>query len=92
MTGKLTRWEVADHIKTAEEQALYLDACLKDCGEDSALMVQVLRDIASAQSVDDLAKLAGVDPDYLSDGCELSLETFIKVAHVLGFQLSISCR
>jgi len=92
MTVKLTRWNATDHIKTPESQALYLDACIEDCGEDSALMIQVLRDIAHAQGVEDLATLAGIHPDCLCDGAELSFETFLKATHALSIQLGVSPR
>jgi len=92
VTDKLTRWNATDHIKTPEAQVLYLDACIEDCGEDSAVMIQVLRDIAHAQGIEDLIAVAGLDPDSLSDGCELTLESFIKVAYVLGFQIGASRR
>jgi probable addiction module antidote protein len=87
VTNRLSEWNVSDHLKTAEAQVLYLDACLDESGEDSALMIAVLRDIAHAQGIDDLAVVAGLDPDSLSDGCELSLETFLKAAHSLGIRI-----
>ena len=87
---KLSEWNVTDYLKTAEAQALYLDVCLDESGEDSTLMVQALRDIAHAQGVHDLTTLAGLDPDSLSDGCELSFETFLKATHALGFRLGVS--
>jgi len=87
MTIGLTRWEITDHLQTDEERALFLEACIDEAGDDSAFMVQALRTIARAKGVDDLAAIAGVDPASLSDDCELSFDTFLKVTRALGLQL-----
>lgn len=87
MTIRLTRWDITDHLRTDEERALYLEACIDEAGDDSAFMVQALRTIARAKGVDDLAAIAGVDPASLSDDCELSFDTFLKATRALGLQL-----
>ncbi|MGV8863815.1 MAG: DNA-binding protein [Pseudomonas sp.] len=87
MTIRLTRWEVTDHLQADEERALFLEACIDEAGGDSAFMVQALRTIARASRIDDPAAIAGVDPASLSDDCELSFDTFLKVTRALGLQL-----
>jgi probable addiction module antidote protein len=92
MTLKLTEWRVADYLRTAEERAFYLNASVEAFGDNSTLMVQVLRDIASAQGVDDLATFAGLDPASLADGCEMSFVSFLKATQALGIQLHAAWR
>lgn len=92
MTLNLIRWDVISRLNTAEEQALFLDACIDQAGNDSAFMIEALHAIALAQGVEDLAAFAGVDPESLSDGCELSFEVFLKATHALGFRLGVSLR
>lgn len=87
MTTRLTRWDITDPLRTDEERALFLEACIDEAGDDSAFMVQALRTIARAKRVDDLAAIAGVDPASLSDDCELNFDTFLKAIRALGFQL-----
>lgn len=92
MTLELTEWCVVDYLRTAEEQAFYLNAGIEAFGDNSTLMVQILRDIASAQGVDDLATFAGLDPTSLVDGCELSFASFLKATRSLGIELHAACR
>jgi DNA-binding phage protein len=34
---KLKKWGSAQYLKTQEDMALYLDACLQEAGDDAAL-------------------------------------------------------
>ena len=34
---KLKKWDSAQYLKTEEDMALYLDACLQEAGDDAAL-------------------------------------------------------
>jgi probable addiction module antidote protein len=92
MTDKLLRWNITDHIKTAEAQALYLEACVEIAGSDSAFIIEALQNIAHAQGIGDLATLAGIDPASLFDGCELSFEAFRKISEALGLQINWRAR
>lgn len=39
MTQKFMRWDPVDHLKTDEDMALYLDACLDEDPGDGAVFV-----------------------------------------------------
>jgi probable addiction module antidote protein len=44
-----TRYDVAEHLRTPEEMAAYLEACLEDAEGDAALIAKALGDIARAR-------------------------------------------
>ena len=52
---KLTKFDAADYLKTDEDMALYLEACLQEGGDDPAFITAALGDIARARSISDLA-------------------------------------
>ena len=52
-------WDPADHLKTEEDMAAYLDAALEE--GDSALVVAALGDIARAKGMTKIAREAGLD-------------------------------
>lgn len=43
-----TRYDVADHLRTPEEMAAYLEACLEEADGDAAFIAKALGDIACA--------------------------------------------
>ncbi|MDO9271511.1 MAG: hypothetical protein Q7T94_00650 [Rugosibacter sp.] len=45
MELKLRKWDVVEHLKTDEDIALYLDACLKEAGDDAAFIAKARGDI-----------------------------------------------
>lgn len=45
---KTTRYVVADHLRTPEEMAAYLEACLEEADGDAAFIAKALGDIARA--------------------------------------------
>ncbi|MGB4910919.1 MAG: hypothetical protein WBO95_02060 [Candidatus Dechloromonas phosphoritropha] len=71
MTQKFTRWDLVDHLKSDEDMALYLDACLDEDPGDGMLVRAAFNDIARAQGMTDrewisaalgrLARLLAVD-------------------------------
>jgi len=52
MTVTLTKWDAAEHLNTAENMQLYLEACM----EDGALIRAALADIAHAKNMSELAQ------------------------------------
>ena len=42
-------YDVAEHLRTPEEMAAYLEACLEEAGDDAAFIAKALGDIARAQ-------------------------------------------
>ena len=55
---KTTRYDVAEHLRTPEEMAAYLEACFEEAGHDAAFIVKVLDDIARAKGMSQLARNA----------------------------------
>jgi probable addiction module antidote protein len=47
----ITRYDVAEHLRTPEEMAAYLDACLEEADEDPAFIAKALGDIARAKGI-----------------------------------------
>ena len=43
---KTTRYNVADHLRTPEEMAAYLEACLDEANGDAASIAKALGDMA----------------------------------------------
>lgn len=44
-----TRYDVAEHLRTPEEMAAYLEACLEEANGDAAFIAKALGDIARAK-------------------------------------------
>ena len=46
-----TPYDTADYLKTDEDRALYLEACLNEAGNDPAFIAKALGDIARARGM-----------------------------------------
>ena len=46
---KTTRYDVAEHLRTPEEMAAYLEACIEEADGDAAFIAKALDDIAHAR-------------------------------------------
>jgi probable addiction module antidote protein len=92
--AKTTRYDVAEHLRTPEEMALYLDACIEDSNGDAAFIAKAFGDIARAQGMAQVAKKAGLSRESLykalSGDRVPSFDTILKVAHALGVKLHAS--
>jgi probable addiction module antidote protein len=44
-----TRYDVAEHLRTPEEMAAYLEACLEEANGDAAFLAKARGDIARAK-------------------------------------------
>ena len=57
---KTTRYDVAEHLRTPEEMAAYLEACFEvadsDTAFDTAFIAKALGDIARAKGMSQLAR------------------------------------
>lgn len=88
---KTTPYDVADHLRTPEEMAAYLDAWLEEAPEDAAGIARALGDIARAKGMTQVAKEAGLSRESLyralsGDG-NPSFATVLKVARAVGLRL-----
>lgn len=91
MALKLTKWDSAEHLRTPEEMAHYLEACLAEAGGDTAFIVKSLGVLARARGMTELAKSTGVGRESLykalSGDANPSFETIMKVIGALGLEL-----
>lgn len=86
-----TPYDVAEHLRTPEEMAAYLDAWLEEAPEDAAGIAKALGHIARAKGMTQVAKDAGLSRESLyralsADG-NPSFATVLKVAKALGVKL-----
>lgn len=87
---KFTKWDPAEHLKTEEDMAAYLDACIEEAGDDPTFITAALGDIARARGMSQLAKDTGLTREGLykalnKDG-NPSLGTVLKVVRALGLR------
>jgi probable addiction module antidote protein len=86
---KLKKWDVVEHLKTEEDMAFYLEACLAEA--DPALIAAALGDIARARGMSQVAHDAGLSRESLdlalSGEGNPDFSTVIKVVKALGLQL-----
>jgi probable addiction module antidote protein len=93
MTEKFSRWDSAQHLKTEEDIAAYVEACMLEDSEDPAWIAHTLGVVARARNMSQLARDAGMSREGLykamSPDGNPSYATVAKVAHALGFKLSL---
>ena len=96
MSTQVTTWDVTDYLKTEEDQAMYLDACIEEADGDAALIAKALGDIARARGMTKVASDTGLSRESLykalsTDG-NPSLSTILKVMKSLGLELHASTK
>jgi len=88
---KTTRYDVAEHLRTPEEMAAYLEACFEEAGNDAAFIAKALGDIARARGMSQVARDAGLSRESLykalSGERSPAFETILKVIDALGLKL-----
>jgi len=88
---KTSSYDVAEHLRTPEEMAAYLDAWLDEAPDDVSGIARALGDIARAKGMSQVAKEAGLSRESLyralSEGGNPSFSTVLKVARALGMRL-----
>ncbi len=88
---KLKKWDSAEHLKSDEDMALYLEACLEEAGSDAAFIAKALGTIARAKGMTQLAKETGLGRESLykalSGEGNPSFSTILKVISALGIKL-----
>ena len=91
MKAKLKKWDSAEHLKTNEDMALYLEVCLEEAGDDAAFIAKALGTIARAKGMSQLARDTGLGRESLykalSGEGNPSFATILKVTHALGLKL-----
>ncbi len=86
-----TRYDVAEHLRTPEEMAAYLEACLEEANGDAAFIAKALGDIARAKGISQVARDAGLSRESLykalSGERTPNFDTILKVISTLGIKL-----
>jgi probable addiction module antidote protein len=65
MKTTTTPFDVAEHLRTPEEMAAYLEACIEEADGDAAFIAKALGDIAQAQGMSQLARDSGLSRESL---------------------------
>jgi len=88
---KTTRYDVAEHLRTTEEMAAYLEACMEEANGDAAFIAKALGDIARAKGMAQVARDAGLSRESLykalSGERSPGFDTILKVVNALGLKL-----
>lgn len=88
------RYDSADYLKTSEDIALYLEACIEEAGNDPAFIAHALGVVAHARNMSQLARDTGISREglykALSGEGNPSFATVLKVADALGLKLGFS--
>ena len=86
-----TRYDVAEHLRTAEDMAAYLEACLEEADGDAAFVAKAIGDIARAKGMAQVARDAGLSRESLykalSGERSPGFDTSLKVVEALGLKL-----
>ena len=84
-------YDVAEHLRTPEEMATYLEACMEEADGDAALIAKALGDIARAKGMSQVACDAGLSRESLykalSGERNPTLDTVLRVIGALGLKL-----
>src|SRR5579875_2068780 len=87
-----SRWDAADYLKSEEDMAAYLQACIEEAPEDPALIAAALGDVARARGMVQLAKETGLTREglykALSKDGNPNFGTVLKVLRALGLKLT----
>jgi probable addiction module antidote protein len=88
---KTTRYDVAEHQRTPQEMAAYLEACLEEANGDAAFIAKALGDIARARGMTQVARDTGLSRESLykalSGERSPDFDTILKVVSALGLRL-----
>ena len=90
-TLNLRKWDSAEHLKTEEDMAQYLEACLQEAGDDAAFIAKALGNIARAKGMSQLARDTGLGRESLYNALSgegnPSFSTILKFTAALGIHL-----
>jgi len=92
LTMTTTRhYDVAEHLRTPEEMAAYLEASLEAADGDSAFVAKALGDIARSKGMSEIARATGLSRESLykalSGERSPNFDTVLKVTRALGLEL-----
>ncbi len=92
MTKTITSpYDVAEHLRSPEEMAAYLEASIEEADGDAAFIAKALGDIARAKGMSQVAHDAGLSRESLykalSGERNPTLDTVLRVVGALGLKL-----
>jgi probable addiction module antidote protein len=86
---KTRKWDAAEHLKTEEDMAAYLEAALEE--NDPALVSAALGDIARAKGMTQIARKTGLGRESLYKALtpegNPEFATVLKIVKALGLRL-----
>lgn len=89
---KTRAYDVAEHLRTPEEMALYLDACIIESDGDPSFVAKAIGDIARAKGMTALARETGLGRESLYKALSATgnpeLGTVLKITRALGVRLT----
>ena len=89
-TVKLRKWDSAEHLKTDEDMAEYLDVCFEE-SDDPAFIAKAIGTIARARGMTQVAHDSGLSRESLyralSGEGNPEFSTILKVVKALGIRL-----
>jgi len=92
MKIKTLPYDVAETLRTPDEMAACLEACIEDADGDAAFIAKALGDIARSQGMTQIARQTGLSRESLykalSGDRSPSFDTVLKVISALGLKLS----
>ena len=90
-TTNTTRYDVAEHLRTPEDMAAYLEACMEAADGDANFIAKALGDLARAKGMTQVARDAGLSRESLykalSGDRAPGFDTILKVMGALGLKL-----
>lgn len=91
-----SRYDIAEHLRTPEEMAAYLEACFEEANGDAAFIAKALGDIARANGMTQVARDAGLSRESLykalSGERAPDFDTILRVMNALGLKLNASVK
>jgi probable addiction module antidote protein len=89
-------YDVAKTLRTPDEMAAYLEACIEEADGDATFIAKALGDIARAQGMTEISRQSGLSRESLykslSGDRNPSFDTVLKVISALGLKLSAGVR
>ncbi|NET59066.1 MAG: putative addiction module antidote protein [Symploca sp. SIO2E6] len=86
-----TPYDIAEHLRTPEEMAAYLEVSIEEANGDAAFVAKALGDIARAKGMSQVARDTGLSPESLykalSGEQSPTFDTILKVIRALGLTL-----
>jgi probable addiction module antidote protein len=89
-----SRYDSAEYLKTGDDIAAYLQACMEEGGDDPAFIAHALGVVARARNISRISRETGLSREgiykALSADGNPSLATVMKITRALGIELKFS--